>query len=96
MSLRYAQQQNDSAELIPESLRTELDISMVRQLIDSLPEGPEKQTVQLFYVEGELSAREIALRLGVGKSAVTMRLERFRARIRRQLMVDVLKRRWEP
>lgn len=96
VSLRYAQQQNDSAELIPESLRTELDISMVRQLIDSLPEGPEKQTVQLFYVEGELSAREIALRLGVGKSAVTMRLERFRARIRRQLMVDVLKRRWEP
>lgn len=93
---RYAQEQDDAAELIPESARLELDISMVRRLIESLPEGPEKETVRLFYVEGELSAREIAERMGVGKSAVTMRLERFRARIRRQLMLDVLKRRWEP
>lgn len=93
---RYAQQQDDAAELIPESVRTELDIAMVRRCIEALPEGPEKQTVQLFYVEGHLSAREIAERLGVGKSAVTMRLERFRARIRRQLMLDVLRRRWAP
>src|SRR5207302_3422 len=47
--------------------------------------GPEKETVRLLYLEGTLSAREIALRMGVGKSAVTMRLERFRARIRAQL-----------
>jgi len=46
--------------------------------------------VQLFYVEGELSAREIAERLGVGKSAVTMRLERFRSRIKRELLRQVL------
>jgi RNA polymerase sigma-70 factor (ECF subfamily) len=93
---RYAQEQSDSADLIPASLRTELDITLVRRLIDGLPEGPEKETVRLFYVEGELSAREIAEKMGVGKSAVTMRLERFRARIRRQLMLDVLNRRWEP
>ena len=93
---RYVQEQNDSAELIPESVRTELDITVVRRCIDALPEGPEKETVRLFYVEGELSAREIAEKMGVGKSAVTMRLERFRSRIRRQLMLDVLNRRWEP
>ncbi|MDP1829425.1 MAG: sigma-70 family RNA polymerase sigma factor [Archangium sp.] len=93
---RYAQEQNDSAELIPDSVRAELDIEVVRGLIAGLPEGPEKETVRLFYVEGELSAREIAEKMGVGKSAVTMRLERFRARVRRQLMLDVLNRRWEP
>lgn len=96
VSERYAQEQNDSAELIPEAVRAELDIEVVRRLIDGLPEGPEKETVRLFYVEGELSAREIAEKMGVGKSAVTMRLERFRARVRRQLMLDVLNRRWEP
>ncbi len=55
-------------------------------MIDSLREGPEKETVRLFYLEGTLSAREIAQRMGVGKSAVTMRLERFRARIKEQLV----------
>ena len=38
----------------------------------------------------ELSAREIAERLGLGKSAVTMRLERFRARIKRELLARLL------
>ena len=54
-------------------------------MIDGLREGPEKETVRLFYLDGTLSAREIAQRMGVGKSAVTMRLERFRARVRREL-----------
>ena len=78
------------------ALQLELEVDVVRRLIDELPEGPEKDTVRLFYVEGELSAREIAERLGVGKSAVTMRLERFRAKVRRELMLAVLKRRWTP
>ena len=73
----------------------ERDIAEVRQLIAELPEGEEKKTVQLFYLEGELSAREIAEKLGVGKSAVTMRLERFRARIKRELLRRVLAGRWE-
>ena len=60
-------------------------IEIVREIIDGLPEGPEAETVRLFYIEGELSAREIAERLGVGKSTVTMRLERFRARVKRRL-----------
>ncbi len=80
---------------IPEALQLERDIEVVRRLIHELPEGEEKRTVQLFYIEGELSAREIAEKLGVGKSAVTMRLERFRSRIKRELLRRVLAGRWE-
>lgn len=74
----------------PDSLALEVDLAIVRDLIDRLPDGPEKETVRLFYVEGQLSAREIAEKLGVGKSAITMRLERFRARVKRELALRVL------
>jgi RNA polymerase sigma-70 factor (ECF subfamily) len=59
---------------------------MVRELIDALPEGAEKQTAILFYVEGELSVREIAEKLGENKSTIAMRLERFRARFKLRLL----------
>ncbi len=75
---------------LPESLRLERRVAVVRALIDALPEGPEKQTAHLFYVEGTQSAREIAEQLGLGKSAVTMRLERFRARVKRELLARLL------
>ena len=80
----------DTVPPFPESLMLEVDLAVVRDLIDRLPPGPEKDTVQLFYVEGQLSAREIADKLGVGKSAITMRLERFRARVKRELTLRVL------
>lgn len=85
----------ESVPLVPEALQLERDMAAVRELIEGLPEGEEKRTVWLFYVEGELSAREIAERLGVGKSAVTMRLERFRARVKLKLLQRVLAGRWE-
>ncbi|RKH13662.1 sigma-70 family RNA polymerase sigma factor [Corallococcus sp. CA053C] len=80
---------------LPSALQVERDIAVVRQLIAELPEGEEKKTVQLFYIEGQLTAREIAEQLGVGKSTVTMRLERFRGRIKRELLQRVLAGRWE-
>lgn len=73
----------------------DLELELVRQIIADLPEGPEKETVHLFYVEGSLSAREIADRLGVGKSAITMRLERFRAKVKRRLLAEVARLRGE-
>ncbi|WP_420715073.1 RNA polymerase sigma factor [Corallococcus sp. bb12-1] len=79
-----------SAPALPPSLTLERRVAVVRALIEGLPEGPEKETARLFYLEGELSAREIAERLGLGKSAVTMRLERFRARVKRELMARLL------
>jgi RNA polymerase sigma-70 factor, ECF subfamily len=69
----------------------EARIAIVRRLIEDLPAGPERDTVELFYVDGTLSAQEIAERLGVGKSAVTMRLERFRAKVKRRLMASLMR-----
>ncbi|MBL8952452.1 MAG: sigma-70 family RNA polymerase sigma factor [Myxococcaceae bacterium] len=81
-------------ELVPEALRVEAATEVVREVIAALPDGPEKETARLFYVEGNLTAREIADREGVGKSAVTMRLERFRARVKRVLLRRLLETRW--
>ena len=86
---------SESVPLIPEALRAELDGSVVRELIDALPAGAEKETVVLYYLEGELSTRRIAERLGVGKSAIGMRLDRFRARMRGELAARLDRaRRW--
>jgi RNA polymerase sigma-70 factor (ECF subfamily) len=65
------------------------EVALVRRIVEELPEGPEKETVRLFYLEGELSARQIAERLGVGKSAITMRLERFRAKVKARVLAEV-------
>ncbi|HSM92928.1 MAG TPA: RNA polymerase sigma factor [Anaeromyxobacteraceae bacterium] len=72
-----------------------LELDVVRRVIASLPDGPEKETVHLFYVEGNLSARQIAERLGVGKSAITMRLERFRAKVKKRVLAEVARLRGE-
>ena len=82
---REAHLLEDHVPAASHALEKEAELRAVREVIDGLREGPEKETVRLFYLEGTLSAREIALRMGVGKSAVTMRLERFRAKIRAQL-----------
>jgi RNA polymerase sigma-70 factor, ECF subfamily len=82
---REAQLLEDHVPAASHVLEKEAELRAVRELIDGLREGPEKETVRLFYLEGTLSAREIAVRMGVGKSAVTMRLERFRAKIKAQL-----------
>jgi RNA polymerase sigma-70 factor (ECF subfamily) len=71
------------------------EVEVVRRIIADLPEGPEKETVRLFYVEGNLTAREIADRLGVGKSAITMRLERFRAKVKKKVLAEVARLRGE-
>ena len=75
----------DHVPAASQTLEKEAELRAVREVIDALRDGPEKETVRLFYLEGTLSAREIAMRMGVGKSAVTMRLERFRAKVRAQL-----------
>ncbi len=79
---------------VPE-LGGEAELDVVRRIVAELPDGPEKDTVRLFYVEGKLSAREIASLLGVGKSAITMRLERFRAKVKRRILAEVARLRGE-
>ena len=82
---RQAQLLVDHVPAASQVMEKEAELRAVREVIDGLREGPEKETVRLFYLEGTLSAREIAQQMGVGKSAVTMRLERFRAKVRAQL-----------
>ncbi len=89
-----AQAQGEETVALPDP-DVEAELEVVRRVIAGLPEGPEKETVRLFYVEGSLSAREIAERLGVGKSAITMRLERFRAKVKRRLLAEVARLRGE-
>lgn len=84
----------EQVSAMPE-LGLEAELRVVRRVVAELPEGPEKETVRLFYLQGELSAREIADRLGVGKSAITMRLERFRAKVKRRILAEVARLRGE-
>ncbi len=91
---REAEEAVRAAVELPDPGR-EAELEVVRRVIAELPEGPEKETVRLFYVEGRLSAREIAALQGVGKSAITMRLERFRAKVKRRLLAEVARLRGE-
>ncbi len=90
---KEAEEMEAAAEPVDPTAEAELEV--VRRIIAALPDGPEKETVHLFYVEGKLSAREIAERLGVGKSAITMRLERFRAKVKRRVLSEVARLRGE-
>lgn len=70
-------------------LETERQIATVQETIQELPEGGMKDCAQAFYVEG-LSTSDIAQRLDIPKSTVTTRLDRFRGRIRKQLIARLL------
>lgn len=78
-----------AAETAPPDPGAAAEIELVRRIVAELPDGAEKETVRLFYVEGKLSAREIAKLQGVGKSAITMRLERFRAKVKQRILAEV-------
>jgi len=91
---REAEARGEEATEMPDP-EAGIELEVVRRIIAELPEGAEKETVHLFYVEGNLSAREIADRLGVGKSAITMRLERFRAKVKRRVLAEVARLRGE-
>jgi RNA polymerase sigma-70 factor (ECF subfamily) len=80
--------------LVPAALQREAAAEVVRDVIEHLADGPEKETARKFYLEGGVSAREIAEAEGVGKSAVTMRLERFRARVKKALLKRLLESKW--
>ena len=91
---REAEAQGEEVAALPDPGQ-EAELEVVRTVIAELPDGPEKETVRLFYVEGNVSTREIAERLGVGKSAITMRLERFRAKVKRRVLAEVARLRGE-
>ncbi len=94
MTTALSQEPLPPLELVPPAVATEAATQVVRELIAALPDGVEKATAHAFYVDGALSARELAEREGVGKSAVTMRLERFRSRVKRALLRRLLETQW--
>ena len=67
-------------------------IEMVRVTFAALRDGPIKEAAQLYYLEGIDDVGVLATRLGIPKSTVTTRLDRFRQAFRKQLMRELLKR----
>ena len=72
-----------------EYLETERQITIVREVIEELPDGGMKESAKAFYVEN-LSTTEIATRYEIPKSTVTTRLDRFRVRIRKRLLIRLM------
>jgi RNA polymerase sigma-70 factor (ECF subfamily) len=91
---RIALESADEVASLPD-LSNEAELEVVRGVLAELAPGPERDAVLLFYSEQKLTAREIAARLGVGKSAITMRLERFRAKVKRRVLAEVARLRGE-
>jgi len=71
---------------------TDSEIELVKELIAGLDNQELRETVELFYIEGK-KVPEISELQGVTQSLVTTRLNRFRARYRKQIMIEILKRR---
>ena len=64
--------------------------SIVREVLDSLPDSQAKKMAIMKYTEPEHTTREIAEALGVPHGTVTVTLMRFREQIKERLM-DALK-----
>jgi len=63
------------------------------KILAGLPEGPEREAPRLFFIEGKLTARQIADRLRLSPETVTRHLERVRGRAKAQLAARLLERR---
>lgn len=79
----------EPAAIVPALAVKEREALLVRQLIADYPDAKIRETVQGFYVEG-LSVRDISQRQGVPISTVTTRLNRFRERIKEELVKRLL------
>lgn len=64
----------------------------LRSAFERLPDGPLKETAQLYYFEELDSTDAVADRLGVPKSTVTTRLDRFRQKMKKELLLSKLAR----
>jgi RNA polymerase sigma-70 factor (ECF subfamily) len=71
-----------------DSARRELELELVRELLDKIAAAPGGETLKLFYADG-LTAKEIAARNGEAISTVTTRLSRLRQRFQAELAAHV-------
>ena len=75
--------------LDPDDEWTEAEIQLVRDLIHGIKNPNIKETVALFYIEGKRT-NEIAEIQNLTQSAITTRLDRFRLKISRRLIREIL------
>lgn len=75
-----------------EAYAKEEQLRLVRAVFESLDPGPLKETAQLYYFDGIESAVEIGARLGIPKSTVTTRLDRFRQLLKKRMFAALVSR----
>jgi RNA polymerase sigma factor (sigma-70 family) len=72
-----------------EEIRREQIDQIIHALIDQIPKTEIRETVNLFYIQGK-STKEIAALQEISQSTVTTRLDRFRTKIQRHLMLKIM------
>lgn len=71
---------------------SDAEIQVVEDLIKNLKNRDVQKTVQLFYIEGKETAK-IAEIQGISQTAVTSRLNRFRAKFKKRIALAILEKR---
>jgi len=71
---------------------TEREFQVISDVIQKIENSELRETIKLFYVEGK-KTDEIARLQGITQTAVTTRLNRFRAKFRMHIINEVMKRR---
>jgi len=69
---------------------TEHEIRIVEDIIENLDDQKVKDTIHLYYIEGKKS-KEVAEILGISQSLVTTRLNRFRTKFKKRIMLEIFK-----
>jgi len=67
--------------------------ALLKETFDSFEEGPLKEAARVHYIEGVEDLGEVAERLGVPRSTVTTRLDRFRRALRKRIASAILRSR---
>ena len=75
--------------LNPDDEWTDAEIKLVHDLINNIKNPHFKETITLYYIEGK-KTKEIAEIQNITQSAVTTRLDRFRLKISRRLIREIL------
>lgn len=69
---------------------TDHEIRIVENIIENLNDQKVKDTIHLYYIEGKKS-KEVAEILGISQSLVTTRLNRFRTKFKKRIMLEIFK-----
>jgi RNA polymerase sigma-70 factor (ECF subfamily) len=71
---------------------TEAELELITELIHGMENADLRETIRLFYIEGKKTS-DISRLQKISQTAVTTRLNRFRAKFRKRITQEILKRR---